>query len=30
MAGYVKEIEHEIAVLKSDFFLFDVPAGATE
>ena len=30
MAGYVKEIEHEIAVLKSAFFLFDVPAGATE
>lgn len=30
MAGYVKEIEHEIAVLKSDFFLFDVPAAATE
>lgn len=25
MAGYVREIEHEIAVLKSDFFLFDVP-----
>lgn len=30
MAGYVKEIEHEIAVLKSDFFLFDVPAAATD
>lgn len=26
LAGYVKEIEHELAVLKSDFFLFDLPA----
>ena len=30
MAGYVREIEHELAVLKSDFFLLDLPAQATE
>ena len=29
MAGYVKEIEHELAVLKGDFFLYDVPADAS-
>ena len=30
MAGYVREIEHELAVLKSDFFLLDLPTQATE
>ena len=31
MAGYVKEIEHQLAVLKSDFFLLDLsPADAAE
>ena len=29
MAGYVREIEHELAVLKGDFFLYDVPADAS-
>ncbi len=30
MAGYVREIEHELAVLKGDFFLHELPTDATE